>query len=48
MKTYKIWIYVEEYDEEDGTGNDVVGPELVEEFPTLAEAEDYVMNNIFR
>ena len=42
MITYKVWIHIEEIDEEAGTYEDQGLPESCGEFKTLEEAEQHV------
>lgn len=39
MKTYKVWLHIEEIDEEADSYTDVDEPHSVGEFDSLAEAE---------
>ncbi len=42
MKTYKVWIHIEEIDEDNDSYEDVDLPEPVGEFEALADAEALV------
>jgi len=44
MKKYKVWIHVEEIDEEEDTYEDVGLPEELGVFSTLEEAEQFAGN----
>ena len=41
MKTYKVWIHIEECDEDNDYYEDVTEPFCPAEFDTLAKAETY-------
>lgn len=41
-KTYKVWVHIEEYDEDEGEYQDIDLPEDLGEFETLKEATEFV------
>ena len=41
-KTYKVWVYIEEHDEDEDEYQDIDLPEDLGEFETLEEATEFV------
>ena len=44
MKKYKVWVSIEEVDEEEGTTENIGEPEELDEFDDLDTAQDAVAN----
>ena len=41
-KTYKVWVYIEEHDEDEDEYQDIDLPEDLGEFKTLEEATEFI------